>query len=59
MNTVEELQAVVTDERVKLSESNGMYFAVVVEDNGDEHDLARSKDLSDLHQQLKDAGVAE
>lgn len=58
MKSIEELQAVVTDARVHLIEEKGVYYAVVVEENGDEHDLARSKDLDDLHQQLKDAGVA-
>lgn len=53
--TIEKLQEMVK-ENVHVSEHNGRFFAVVVEDNGDEHDLAQADNVEDLHQQLKEFG---
>lgn len=59
MKNLEELQSVITDERVKLSESKGVYYADVVEENGDEDRLAQNTNLEKLHEILKSYGVAE
>lgn len=52
---LEKLQAIVK-EGIHLSEVNGRYYAVSVEDNGDEHDLAQANNVEDLHEQLKNFG---
>lgn len=49
----------ITDKRIALSEVDGVFYATVVEENGDAHELAQSNNEADLHQQLKDMGVAE
>lgn len=52
---IEELQSQVKD-RIHLSESNGRFYAVIVEENGDEHDLAQADNVDDLREQLKQFG---
>ncbi|MBJ6360896.1 hypothetical protein [Paenibacillus roseus] len=53
--TLESLQAKIADSRIVLSE-NRTYFATVLEENGDEHELARATTIEDLEQQLSDFG---
>lgn len=50
--TVEKLQEIVK-EGIHISESNDRYYAINVEENGDEHDLAQADNVNDLHEQLK------
>lgn len=57
--TVEQLQDKVTDERVVITESEGIYFADVVEENGDEDRLAQAEMLEELHEQLVSFSVAD
>lgn len=59
MKDLKELMETVTDERIRISEEKGTFYAVVVEENGDEFDLSRSTSLNDLYDQLRNAGVAE
>jgi len=53
--TVQELQEVVK-ENVVIMEDKGTIYALHVEDNGDEHNLAQANNVEDLHEQLKNFG---
>lgn len=55
---VDELMAAVTDARVRVMEQNGTYFAVVVEENGDEFELTRGGNVDEMYQELKNMGLA-
>lgn len=46
----------IVKEGIHLSEVSGRYYAVIVEENGDEHDLAQADNVEDLHEQLKNFG---
>jgi hypothetical protein len=52
---VKQLQALVK-EKIVISEMGGTFYADVVEENGDEFQLARSKDIAELHDNLKAFG---
>jgi len=56
MKNLNELQAAMNDSRIHLSEHKGVFYADVVEENGDEHGLAKSDDLADLEEQLRSFG---
>jgi len=51
------LQAILNDERIHLSTENGIYYADVLEENGDEHRLAWEHSLYELEKELEACGV--
>ena len=55
MRNLEELQETVKN-NIVLSEEKGIYYADVIEENGDEFRLTQSTDLDELHDQLKGFG---
>lgn len=56
--TIEKLRELLTDKRVKLFTAAGVYYAEVIEENGDAFDLARSTSVDDLHRQLVEMRTA-
>lgn len=56
---IELLKAKVTDKRIVITESKGIYYADVVEERGDKDRLAQAKDIDGLYEKLKSFGVAE
>ena len=51
------LQAILNDERIYLTTENGIYYADVLEENGDEHRLAWAHSLYEFEQELEACGV--
>jgi len=51
------LQAILTDERIYLTTENGIYYADVLEENGDEHGLCQAHSLYEFEQELEACGV--
>jgi hypothetical protein len=56
IKNLDELKEMV-NEKIVLSEEDEMYYAVVVEENGDEFALTQSNDLDDLHDQIRNFGL--
>jgi len=54
--TIQQLQEIVK-QGVVISEQNGVIYADLVEDNGDEHRLTQSSNIENVHEYLKDHGL--
>lgn len=58
MKTVEQLQEVV-NQGVVIQNHEDTYFALQVEENGDEFEITRNKDLEALEAELKNNGLIQ
>lgn len=50
------LQVKVTDERIQITEDNGIYYAEIVEENGDVFELYRAFSVQEMREALRGMG---
>lgn len=53
---MDNLQAIVSDKRVRLSTHNGIYYAEIVEENGDVFELYRAFSVQEMREALRGMG---
>jgi transketolase N-terminal domain/subunit len=51
-----QLRKLITDKRIRISKYINVYYADVVESNGDEHVLTRSHTVQGLYMMLREMG---